>query len=46
MLGKWRWRLLVGETGLWKDILCARYGAVLVGSTRGGSVRGLRPSSA
>jgi hypothetical protein len=46
MLGKWRWRILDGDIGLWKDILCARYGAVLVGTTRGGSVRGLRYSSA
>jgi len=39
MLGKWRWRLLVEETGLWKDILIAHYGANMVGSTRGRSVR-------
>lgn len=26
LLAKWRWRLLVGEEALWKDVLVAKYG--------------------
>lgn len=26
LLGKWRWRLLVGNSSIWQDVLVARYG--------------------
>ncbi|MCH87828.1 ribonuclease H protein, partial [Trifolium medium] len=28
LLGKWRWRLLCGGQGIWKDILLERYGSL------------------
>lgn len=35
LLGKWRWFLLSGASGIWHDILIARYGVSLMTSILG-----------
>ncbi|GAU51224.1 hypothetical protein TSUD_412300 [Trifolium subterraneum] len=42
LLGKWRWRLISGEEGLWLDIVRAKYGPLGCSSHLGGRVRGFR----
>ncbi|GAU21373.1 hypothetical protein TSUD_189600 [Trifolium subterraneum] len=41
LLGKWRWRLISGAEGLWKDILRARYDPLGCSSHLGGRVGSL-----
>lgn len=36
LLGKWRWHLISGASGLWLDLLSPRYGVILSSSTMGG----------
>lgn len=36
LLGKWKWRLLLGASGISGDILTARYGVVYTTSILGG----------
>lgn len=45
LLGKWRWRYLIGDGGLWHDILTARYGACSPSPHIGGRPSGLRGAS-
>jgi len=42
LLAKWRWRYLLGEGGIWRDIICARYGGCLPSPHLGGRPSGLR----
>jgi len=39
---KWRWRFLLGDGGLWRDILIARYGVCHPSPHLGGRSSGLR----
>jgi hypothetical protein len=45
LLANWRWRLIDGDTALWKEVLKARYrtcvGGLLVGGSSGGRDRPL-----
>jgi len=42
LLAKWRWRYLLGEGGIWRDIIFARYGGCLPSPHFGGRPSGLR----
>lgn len=42
LLAKWRWRYLLGEGGIWKDIIFARYGGCFPSPHLGGRPSGLR----
>jgi len=45
LLAKWRWRYLLGEGGVWRDISFARYGGCLPSPHLGGRPSGLRGAS-
>ncbi|MCI57449.1 ribonuclease H protein, partial [Trifolium medium] len=45
LLGKWRWRLLCGGQGIWRDILLARYGSLYPSPHLGGRPVGFRGTS-
>ncbi|MCI08317.1 putative ribonuclease H protein, partial [Trifolium medium] len=45
LLGKWRWRLISGGVGLWRDIILARYGSLFPSPHLGGRLRGLKRAS-
>ncbi|MCH87610.1 putative non-LTR retroelement reverse transcriptase [Trifolium medium] len=45
LLGKWRWRILSGGQGIWRDILLARYGLLYPSPHLGGRPVGFRGSS-
>lgn len=45
LLAKWRWKLLVGDSWIWRDILIARYEDIYFSSYNGGMAMGLRSSS-
>ncbi|MCH80102.1 LINE-1 reverse transcriptase like [Trifolium medium] len=36
LLGKWRWRVIVGDQGIWRDIILARYGSLFPSPHLGG----------
>jgi len=42
LLAKWRWRYLLGDGGLWRDILIACYGVCYPSPHLGGRPSGLR----
>ncbi|MCH81087.1 ribonuclease H protein [Trifolium medium] len=42
LLGKWRWRILSGGQGIWRDILMAKYGSLYPSSHFGGRPVGFR----
>ncbi|GAU50741.1 hypothetical protein TSUD_99110 [Trifolium subterraneum] len=42
LLGKWRWRLLHGGQGIWRDILLARYRSLYPSPHLGGRLVGFR----
>lgn len=44
LLAKWRWRLLIGDEGLWVRVLRSRYGNVSVSHFEGESFRGRKAS--
>ncbi|GAU22757.1 hypothetical protein TSUD_129690 [Trifolium subterraneum] len=46
LLGKWRWRLLSGRQGIWRDILLSRYGSLYPSPHLGGRPVGFRGTSA
>ncbi|MCI20422.1 ribonuclease H protein [Trifolium medium] len=43
--GKWRWRLIFGGVGLWRDIFLARYGPFFPSPHLGGRIGGFRMAS-
>jgi hypothetical protein len=45
LLGKWRWRILSDGTGIWRDILLARYETLFPAPHLGGRSSGLRRAS-
>jgi hypothetical protein len=45
LLAKWRWRYLLEEGGLWRDLLIARYGVCYPSPHLGGKPSGLRNAS-
>ncbi|GAU44056.1 hypothetical protein TSUD_399540 [Trifolium subterraneum] len=45
LVGKWRWRLISGGVGLWRDIIFARYGPLSPSPHLGGRPQGLRRAS-
>ncbi|GAU32685.1 hypothetical protein TSUD_145590 [Trifolium subterraneum] len=45
LLGKWRWRLISGGVGLWRDIILATYGSLFPSPHLGGRLGGLRKAS-
>jgi len=45
LLAKWRWRYLVGDGGIWNNIISARYGGCLPSPHLGGRPSGLRGAS-
>jgi hypothetical protein len=45
LLGKWRWRIISEGTGIWRDILLARYGTLFPAPHLGGRPSGLRGAS-
>jgi hypothetical protein len=45
LLAKWRWRFLLEEGGLWRDILIARYDVCYPSPHLGGKPSGLRGAS-
>jgi len=45
LLAKWRWRLLLGDGGIWKNIISARYGDCLPSPHPGGRPSGIRGAS-
>jgi hypothetical protein len=46
LLSKWRWRLLSGGQGIWRDILMARYGSLYPSPHLGGRPVGFKGTSA
>ncbi|GAU49947.1 hypothetical protein TSUD_408420 [Trifolium subterraneum] len=45
LLGKWRWRLLSGGQGIWRDILLSRYSSLYPSPHLGGRLVGFRGTS-
>ncbi|GAU49224.1 hypothetical protein TSUD_282750 [Trifolium subterraneum] len=45
LLGKWRWRLISGGVGFWRDVILARYGSLSPSPHIGGRLDGLRRAS-
>lgn len=45
LLGKWRWRFLVGDGGVWRNIILARYGECHPSPDLGGRPSSLRGAS-
>ncbi|GAU10160.1 hypothetical protein TSUD_418630, partial [Trifolium subterraneum] len=42
LLGKWRWRLISGGVGLWRDIILARHGSLFPSPHLGGRLKDLK----
>ncbi|MCH87323.1 ribonuclease H protein, partial [Trifolium medium] len=45
LLGKWRWRIIAGGQGIWREILLARYGSLFPSQHLGGPPNGFTRAS-